>query len=218
MRYKYKKTTIYKPTRDEIIIKHCVNKKVLHIGAADSPYHVVKLKDNLLLHDKLHNVASELLGIDIDEDAIKYLKEKGFNNIVRFNMNDLQDLNFKPDIIIFGETIEHLMNLEIALSNIKNIMGQDTKLIISTPNAMWLDKFIVTLVHKELQHSDHKMIFSYATLTNLFIANKFKIDKVYFTFLNRKKEGFVKKSKKFFCKIFKGFSETLVFIVQKTEE
>jgi 2-polyprenyl-3-methyl-5-hydroxy-6-metoxy-1,4-benzoquinol methylase len=52
-----------------------------------------------------------------------------------FDMNKLENLDFKPDIIIFGEVIEHLMNLEIALTNLKKVMSKDTLLIISTPNA-----------------------------------------------------------------------------------
>ncbi len=214
MKYKLKPTTTYKPTRDELIIDYCNNKKVLHIGASDSPYHEVKLKNNLLLHPKINKVTSDLLGIDIDVNAIEYLKSKGFENIIEFNMNNLQKLNFEPEVIIFGETIEHLMNLEIALTNLKNIMNENTKLIISTPNALWLNKIIDTLFSKEIQHTDHKMIFSYATLKNLFEANDFTVEKAYFSFLNRKRNGITKKIKKTFCRIFKGFSETLVFVVK----
>jgi 2-polyprenyl-3-methyl-5-hydroxy-6-metoxy-1,4-benzoquinol methylase len=53
-------------------------------------------------------------------------------------MNNLENLDYKPDVIIFSEVIEHLMNIEIALSNLKKIMTSDTLLIIDTPNAFYI--------------------------------------------------------------------------------
>lgn len=214
MKYKYKKHTQFKKTRDEVLLEYCAGKKVLHIGATDSPYTEQKFSDNLLLHTKIQKEASELLGIDIDKDSIDFLCKKGVNNIIEFNMNNLKELNFEPDVIIFGETIEHLMNQEIALSILKKSMNKDTKLLVSTPNAMWLNKIIDTFNFQETQHTDHKMIFSYATIKNLFETNGFIIESVYFTFLNRKYEGIKKICKKFFCKIFKGFSETIIVVAK----
>jgi len=214
MKYKYKTYTQYKKTRDEVLLEYCKGKKVLHIGATDSPYTEQKFSDNLLLHTKIQKNASELLGIDIDKDSIDFLSKKGINNIIEFNMNNLKELNFEPDVIIFGETIEHLMNQEVALSILKKSMNKDTRLLVSTPNAMWLNKIIDTFTSQENQHTDHKMIFSYATVKNLFEANGFVLEDVYFTFLNRKREGITKKLKKYFCKIFQGFSETIIVVAK----
>jgi len=217
MKYNYKNNTEFKKTRDEVIIEYCKGKKVLHIGATDSPFTEEKFNNNLLLHCKINSVTNDLLGIDIDQDSINYLRNKGYNNIITFDMNNLMELEFMPDIIIFGETIEHLLNLEIALTNIKRIMKNDTKLIISTPNAMWINKIINTLFSFEDQHIDHKIIFSYATLSNLFRVTGFKLEKVYFTFLNRKHEGISKYIKKSFCHMFNGFSETILAVVSLNE-
>jgi 2-polyprenyl-3-methyl-5-hydroxy-6-metoxy-1,4-benzoquinol methylase len=35
------------------------------------------------------------------------------------NMDKFEELDYFPDVIIFGEVIEHLMNLEVAISNLK---------------------------------------------------------------------------------------------------
>lgn len=213
MKFKIKKNSRFVSSRDAQIIDLCVGKKVLHIGATDAPYTEEKLEKGLLLHKKIDNVAQELLGIDIDEDAINYLQQKGFKNIITYNMNHLENLDFIPDVIIFGETIEHLLNLESALANLKHVMNENTILVVSTPNAMWLDKIIHTLKQMEHQHPDHKMIFSFATLSNLFAASELKTKSIYFTFLDREKESISKKLKKSFCRFFPGFSETLLFIV-----
>jgi hypothetical protein len=53
------------------------------------------------------------------------------------------------------------MNLEIAFSNIKKVMGPDTLLIISTPNAYYSNNFLNALFGFEQMHDDHKVYFSY---------------------------------------------------------
>ncbi len=215
MKFQIKKHSQFSSTRDEQIVRLCSQKKVLHIGATDAPYTKVKLEKNLLLHEKINNVATEVLGIDIDTESINFLKEKGYNDIIHFDMNHLSNLDYKPDIIIFGETIEHLMNFESAISNLKNVITDSTELIVSTPNSLWLNKIIDTFLQKEHQHADHKVVFSYGTLTNLFVRNGMKVKSVYYTFLNRPRTGITKHLKKLFCRIFPGFSETLLFVVVK---
>jgi 2-polyprenyl-3-methyl-5-hydroxy-6-metoxy-1,4-benzoquinol methylase len=215
LKFRIKQLSKFGNTRDEAIVALCQGKKVLHIGATDAPYTKPKLDAGLLLHDKICNVASDVLGIDIDQDAIDFLKEKGMDNIIPFDMNKLEALDYAPEVIIFGETIEHLMNQELGITNLKQIMSSETLLVVSTPNALWLNKIIDTLLQTEHQHPDHKVVFSLATLKNLFEANDLKVKEIYYTFLNRERTGITKKLKKFFCKIFPGFSETLLFVVGK---
>ncbi len=215
MKFKIKQLSKFHSTRDEAIVALCQGKKVLHIGATDAPYTKPKLEAGLLLHDKIEKVAADVLGIDIDQEAIDFLKEKGMDNIIPFDMNKLEALDYKPDVIIFGETIEHLMNQELAITNLKQIMSPETLLVVSTPNALWLNKIIDTLLQTEHQHPDHKVVFSLATLKNLFEANELNVKEIYYTFLNRERTGVTKKLKKFFCNIFPGFSETLLFVVGK---
>ncbi len=213
MKHKIKQLSQYQSTRDEAIVALCKGKKVLHIGATDAPYTEPKLEAGLLLHQKIDRVADDVLGIDIDEDAIQFLKGRGMSNIIAYDMNKLEALDYTPDVIIFGETIEHLMNLELAITNLKQIMSAHTSLVVSTPNALWLNKIIDTLLQTEHQHPDHKVVFSLVTLKNLFEANQMVVKEVYYTFLNRKRTGITKKLKKFFCRLFPGFSETLLFVV-----
>jgi 2-polyprenyl-3-methyl-5-hydroxy-6-metoxy-1,4-benzoquinol methylase len=60
-------------------------------------------------------------------------------------MNNLERLHYAPDVIIFGETIEHLMNLGVAFTNLKKVMGKETVLIVSTPNCYALNSTILNL-------------------------------------------------------------------------
>jgi len=124
--------------KKDMIVEFCKCKKVLHIGACDSPYHIDKTKKGTLLHQKLQKVCEEIIGIDIDKKTIVELKNLGiddifYGDIIRDEYEiDLQKFSF--DYIIFGDVIEHLENPGSALDNIKKLMNENTKLILTTPN------------------------------------------------------------------------------------
>ena len=98
-------------------------------------------------------------------------------------MNELHHLEFDPDIIVFGETLEHLMNLKTALTNIKKVMRTNTMLLISVPNAFYFMNFVYALFRKEHQHPDHSVAFTYKTLIQLLGKNDLAVQDFGFTFL-----------------------------------
>ena len=179
------KLSDYTPHRDAFLLERCKGKKVLHIGACDWPYTSEKLKAGNLLFAKIDGVAKEQIGIDLDKDSADFINTKKWkaSKIIVADMNNLQDIDFQPDVIIFGETLEHLMNLETALSNLKKVMSDETDLIISVPNAVHFLSFIYGILGYEHQHPDHKVAFTYKTLKQLLEFNNFKIDTLKFTWL-----------------------------------
>ena len=197
-------------SRDAYFAKVCANKKVLHIGACDAPYTLEKHRQGLLLHEKLHMVSSEVVGIDNDEKAVGIMSDLGYNDVICFDMNKVNELDFVPQVIVFGETIEHLMNIEVAISNIKKVMSEDCQLLISTPNAFCLFNFLRAIIKREATHEDHKHYFSPQTLKQLLEANGLKTE-VVFTFLDRKGESYKKKVLKAVIRCFPMLCETLVF-------
>ena len=66
------------------------------------------------MYFRIGEVAAEQIGIDMSKEGSEFLNGKHIPNsqIVVRDMNELQDLEFDPDIIVFGETLEHLMNLK----------------------------------------------------------------------------------------------------------
>ena len=214
MKYSYKKLKSHQ-NRDELIIQKCTNKEVLHLGATDAPYTKEKLKKNLLLHTYIEKVSSNVIGLDIDKPSIDFLSEQGITNIRYFDMNNLAKLDFKVDVIIFGEIIEHLENLKIALENMKTVMHTDTELIITTPNLFYLHNTLqIFLKNHELVHHDHKVGFTYGIINQLLNANGLEISDFYFTFLPRLKEKLDKKIIRLFCKYRPAYSENLCVIAK----
>ena len=200
--------------RDDYIVDQCKNKKVLHIGSCDWPYTEEKFKKGMLLHQKIDKVCKDQLGIDLDKDSISFLKKNGIENIKYFNMNKVEKLSYKPDIIIFGETIEHIMNLGNGLNNLKKIMKKDTKMIITTPNADAIYRVYMSLRGYEIQHPDHNVIFTYKTLEQLVRKLDFKVVGRKFTFKNKEHIKLKDKLLYFIGSQFPMFSSTLICTVK----
>jgi len=180
-----KKFLRYIRKRDTHIVDLCKGKNVLHIGATDWPFTKERWERGDLLYVRIGEVSVEQLGIDLAKEGSEFLNEKHIphSRILVRDMNELQDLEFTPDVIVFGDTLEHLMNLEIALTNLKKIMHKNTMLLISVPNAFYFMNFLFALFRKEHQHPDHSIAFTHKTLIQLIGKNDLKVQDFGFTFL-----------------------------------
>lgn len=173
-------------SRDKKLLEFCIWKKVLHIWACDSPFTKEKFNGECwpFLYREVDKICSEQLGIDLDSESVDFLNshtEAFLNSRAKcMDMNMFGELDYAPDVIIFGEVIEHLMNLEIALTNLKKVMKKDTLLIISTPNSYCFEWIIGNIFWRESFHEDHKVYFSNGMLTNLLRHNQIQVIDTYF--------------------------------------
>ena len=224
MKVKYPKN--FYSSRNKIILNYCKWKKILHIWSCDAPYTKEKYDWKMwpLLYREIDKVCSKQLWIDLDEESIDFLnskKEEFPNSEVKlFDMNKLENLDFKPDVIIFWEVIEHLMNLEIALTNIKKVMNKNTLLIISTPNAYCFEWLLWNLLWREFFHPDHKLTFTYWLIKNLLKFNWIKEYDFYFCKIPHTSDKVYTKilsfiSKYFIYYILPRFYDNLLFIWKK---
>ncbi len=201
--------------RNEFILNCCRDKKVLHIGACDAPFTKIKFYNNSLLFKQINDVAMNQLGIDIDVEGIKIMKELGFSNVIFADMNIDTSFDFEPDIIIFGETIEHIMNLESAFNSLKKLMGANTELLISTPNFITFSKLFHAFFGKEFMHPDHNLVFTPRALEQLLGKVELDITQKIVTFLPNHLSNFWGKLDFIFARLFPMFSSTLLFSVKK---
>ena len=206
--------------RDSYFLEICTNKNVLHIGACDSPFTYSKIINNDLLHKKINDVSKKCIGIDIDNDAINICKDHGINNIKNSPIEDIHG-QFNPDIIIFGETIEHVLDIKNIVASIAKVMNKNTILLVSTPNAYSFLNFINCIRGHENNHPDHVLSFTPYTLLNFFKNMGLKqVEPTIFTFLNNHLYGgLLTKIHVSLSKIFPMLSSTLVckFVLQKND-
>lgn len=175
------------PNRDAFIVERCRNKRVLHIGPCDWPYTQKRLDENNLLYEKIDKVCEKQVGIDIDREGANFLNQSQSypnSHIKIIDMNELHEFCEEVDVIIFGETLEHLTNAGVALNSLRELMQRtEAELIISVPNAYYIRNFIYAFFGKEYQHPDHSLAFTYKTLKQLLGKLNIEVCESYFSHL-----------------------------------
>lgn len=87
----------------------------------------------------LANFAKEAIGIDYDNSIINYAKDKYKKENLAFykiDINDLDSLKAKFDIICAFQFIEHVRDTKKFLDDIRNLLNPQGAFICSTPNRL----------------------------------------------------------------------------------
>lgn len=111
------------------IISKCIEHKsrILDIGCGDG---------TVIEYLSKHNKPQEIIGIDISQKAVDFVKTKGYNAIkLDVFSNEFLDFinNEKFDYIIITEVLEHVQEPEKIILSIKN--NFTNSLFVSIPNA-----------------------------------------------------------------------------------
>lgn len=173
--------------RLELIKRVSTGKRVLHLGCTNWPYTLEAIDAGTLLHKDLADVSRELYGFDYDQEGIDVLASKGYDNLYRADLENLDEvsLDTKFDVIIAGEMIEHLNNPGRFLHGIKRFMNRETRLVITTINAYSGMRFLVYGLrgqggNLEPVHPDHVSYYSYSTLRLLLQRHGFTVENFMF--------------------------------------
>jgi len=183
--------------KNDVILDLIKGKNVLHIGACDSPYSKERYLNGLLLHCQINAVCNKAVGLDIDRDSIKDLKDLGVNNIFYGNIidniydTDLQEQNF--DYIILGDVIEHLDNPGYALTNIRKMMKENTNVIITVPNCFSYSAIKNLVNRNEVVHPDHIFWTSKATMEKMLRNQNLEIKKFQYCFYGSGQQSRIRK-------------------------
>lgn len=185
------KGSIYPQERIEKILEIVKGKKVLHVGCCD---HIPLIKDKInkgtWLHKLLMEKCEKVLGIDINKEAIKYVKEGiGYDNIIYCNLlEEVKEeiIKEKWDYIILGEILEHTDNqVSFIQAIVEKYKENVEKILITVPN-IYCPKRILDGIRKEREsiNSDHRYWFTPYTLLKVGIYGNLKEPELYFVDLN----------------------------------
>jgi 2-polyprenyl-3-methyl-5-hydroxy-6-metoxy-1,4-benzoquinol methylase len=156
--------------RFDYLAKIVKGKRVVHIGCTDYPFTIEKYEANALLHQEIMENASDVLGVDLDEDGINFLKRNNPDwKLISLDLTQKNNCElFKGyDLVLFPEVIEHLSNPGGILDSIVSNMDSGSELVITTPNAFSWRAFLRALFGKETLHKDHLAIYSFSTIRQL---------------------------------------------------
>ena len=131
----------------DYIVERCHQKEVLNIGALGDIKYYLPNKKEIWLHDKIAQVASETMALDLDKEGCEWANQHGYE-VMHGNCEDFK-LDKKFDVIVMYEVIEHLDAPLVAIKNILAHLKEGGKLIVTTPNPTALPQFISTVLNKQ---------------------------------------------------------------------
>jgi hypothetical protein len=178
------------PSRLNFLTELSRNKRVVHLGCLDHKELIQeKIKNRIWLHGLLNEVATECVGIDIEQETLNYLKQLGEKTDNIFIADMLKDevdyiSERKWDYAILGELLEHIDNPVQFLASIRSHYKDSIQqIIITVPNAFTQSNFRKANAGKEFINSDHRYWFSVYTLAK--VMNQAGIIPQSFHFVNR---------------------------------
>lgn len=176
----------------EDIGKRIKGEKVLDVGCLGS-YD----KSQLVRHNHYKKAASEIIGIDYNEDYLRKALDAGNKNLYYCDITNSESIynisnkfgKFKH--IIATDVIEHIDKVGMFCQNMKALMEDDAYLYLTTPNVRspyWFSMF--TKKRPEKINEDHMCWYDEATLGFLLKRYDLIIDKInYCTDNNDKKSA-----------------------------
>lgn len=172
-------------SRVPFILDRSKGKRVIHFGCTD---HIdvihEKIKNNTWLHGLLSSTCSDLAGIDINAEAIKVVKECGYDQVflVDIEKEEVPEaIRAKEwDLMVMGEIVEHVPNPVEFLSHIRSkFKGVVKELMITVPNALSYMNFHHSLRDVEVINSDHVYWFTPYTITKVVDLAGYKVRSIH---------------------------------------
>lgn len=172
-------------TRIQKITDLSTNKRIIHVGCVDHlPIIEEKIRNNTWLHKLVTEVATECIGVDINEEGIAYMHKIGFNNAYHADLMKPtlpEILNKQWDYMILGEILEHVDNPCDFLKNLNLLYAKNVRqIVISVPNAFCYYNFRNIKKGIESINSDHRSTFTPYTLNKILYIAGFRLDDIYY--------------------------------------
>ncbi|MGC1528358.1 MAG: class I SAM-dependent methyltransferase [Phormidesmis sp.] len=154
--------------RDEAIVEYCKGKRVLHVGCTDYPFFESSLANGHLLHAKVSQVASRVIGIDIASEDVAVMIDNGYDaRVIDAQTMSAHDWDELFDVVLLADVIEHISNPGLVISEARKLLAPHGKVVITVPNAFGIVRYIKSFFQYEQVHHDHIAYYSSGVLETL---------------------------------------------------
>lgn len=120
-------------------------------------------------HGLIGAEAREVVGIDVDAQAVAELERRG-HAVLLADATDF-DLGRRFDVVHAGELIEHLDNPHGFLTSARRHLGDDSLLVLTTPNAFCVSNSVYRFGGRAAIHREHVAWYCEDTLRQLLDRN-----------------------------------------------
>jgi 2-polyprenyl-3-methyl-5-hydroxy-6-metoxy-1,4-benzoquinol methylase len=142
-------------------------RRVVHIGFVDAGCQLLNERSGAWLHEHLAQTASELIGLDLDAAGVEDARRRGYEAyaVDCRDVDAVRALDLPPaDLVVAGEVIEHLDDPGSFLDGLHALVAPGGLLVVTTPNATGLVNAAALLGNFEVNHPDHVVMYTCATL------------------------------------------------------
>ena len=156
-------------SRLDAVVGICSGSTVIHVGCVDHlPLLKQKRDAGTWLHGRLDDACKRCVGIDINAPGIAALRAMGYDDVYELDIQTGDPaflFNTDWDYVVLGEMIEHLDDPTAFLAAVHKKFRTNVKyLVLTTPNAFYLNNFRNATQNVELVNTDHRIWFTPFTL------------------------------------------------------
>lgn len=198
-----------------LIDKKSQNLKVLEIGAAYG---------ETLFYLKQNGIASEVVGVDIFEDA---KNKQNYKPLDQFIFGDIEKIDLPEyfqhfDLILLADVLEHLFEPKSVLETLKKYLKEDGKIIISMPNIRYYSSLYKIVFKGDFKYEEsgifdytHVRFYCRKNIQELLETAGYKVLKQESSIINYQGKSIAKLINLITLGIFEEFFSTQYFFVVK---
>lgn len=170
--------------REATIVELAAGKRVLHLGCVGHDF--AEETDPVRryarsLHAKIEGVASEVVGVDMNAEALAEYEQAGVAaRMVVGNVEQLERLELGGafDLIVSGNVIEHLSHPGMMVDGMRALSHPGTTVLVTTPHAFGLPQYARYVRGRFQESGDHMMTFNGRSLANLIERHGFRVTSI----------------------------------------
>ncbi len=146
------------------VVARCRGRDVLDIGCVN--HDPASYQSRYWLHGAIKRVARTAVGLDLYDEGIDYLRARGFD--VRHGDAQRFELGQDFDVVVGGDVIEHLANLDGFLRSCLLHLRPGGSIVLSTPNPWyWRFPLKAALFGRVTCNAEHALWLCPVTLAQL---------------------------------------------------
>ncbi len=189
--------------RVEFIQEKCRGKNVLDLGCIRHNLDFA-ISDPNWLHKKIKAVAGKVVGVDYLLNDVEKLRSMGYD-ILFGDVTKPLNINEKFDVIVAGDLIEHLLNIEAFFLNCSRLLVEGGILIVTTPNPFFSEEYhYVSFKKQYLVNPEHTCWIDPQIMLRLSIRVGFFIAEIYFVDSRWELKNLILESREHECDILNG--------------